>query len=107
MEEEIEIATMKYKMGNANSIKLFGEDFIKNNKNNCKIIIEKKEQDIIEFLNVNKSEELLKIKLKEIKTITNMSYIFSKCKSLISFDISIGILIMLLIWALCFIVVNH
>ena len=65
-------------------IKLFGENFIKNNKNNCKIIIENKEQDIIGYLIVNKNEGILKIKLKEIKTITNMSYMFYGCKSLIS-----------------------
>ena len=70
-------------------IKLFGEKFIENNKNNCKIIIENKEQDLIEYLKINKNEKILKIKLKEIKTITNMSYMFAGCKSLTSLpDIS-------------------
>ena len=65
-------------------IKLFGEKFIKNNKNNCKIIIENKEHDLIEYLKINKNEKILKIKLKEIKTITNMSYMFDGCNSLTS-----------------------
>ena len=70
-------------------IKLFGEKFIENNKNNCKIIIDNKEQDLIEYLKINKNEKILKIKLKEIKTITNMSYMFYGCKSLTSLpDIS-------------------
>ena len=70
-------------------IKLFGEKFIENNKNNCKIIIDNKEQDLIEYLKINKNEKILKIKLKEIKTITNMSYMFDGCKSLTSLpDIS-------------------
>ena len=34
-----------YKIEGKREIKLFGQEFIKNNKNNCKIIIENKEQD--------------------------------------------------------------
>ena len=56
---------------------LFGKEFIKNNKNNCKIIIDNKEQKIIEYLNVNENEKILKINLKEIKTITKYElYVF-------------------------------
>ena len=44
-------------------IKLFGEKFIENNKNNCKIIIENKEQDLIKYIEINKNETILKIKL--------------------------------------------
>ena len=70
-------------------IKLFGEKFIENNKNNCKIIIDNKEQDLIEYLKINKNEKILKIKLKEIKTITNMSYMLDGCNSVTSLpDIS-------------------
>ena len=70
-------------------IKLFGEKFIENNKNNCKIIIDNKEQDLIEYLKINKNKKILKIKLKKIKAITNMSYMFNECKSLTSLpDIS-------------------
>ena len=36
-----------------NRIKLFGKIFIKNNKNNCKIIINSKVQEIIEFIDIN------------------------------------------------------
>ena len=70
-------------------IKLFGEIFIKKNKNNCRIIIDNKEQDLIEYLKINKNEKIIKIKLKEIKTITNMSYMFYESNSFISLsDIS-------------------
>ena len=70
-------------------IKLFGKYFINNNINKCKIIIENKEQDISEYLNVNKNDKFVKIKLKEIKTITNMSHMFHGCKELVSLpDIS-------------------
>ena len=39
-------------------IKLFGEKFIENNKNNCKIIVDNKEQDLIEYLKINKNEKI-------------------------------------------------
>ena len=78
-----------YKIEGKDEIKLFGEEFIENNKINCKIIIENKEQNLVSYLKVNKNQEILKIKLKIIKTITNMSYMFYNCKSLISLpDIS-------------------
>jgi hypothetical protein len=42
--DEITIIYEVYKK----EIKLFGEDFVKNNKNNCKLIINGKEQELIE-----------------------------------------------------------
>ena len=90
--------TIIYKIDkNDKRIKLFGEKFIENNKNNCKIIIDNKEEEIIEYININeemKKRDKLEIKLKEIKTITNMSYMFGDewpncCDKLISLpDIS-------------------
>ena len=71
--------TIVYNIKNKNRINLFGNKFIQNNKENCKIIIDNKEQDIMEYLNINenmKKKEELKVKLKEIKTITHMSYMF-------------------------------
>ena len=71
---------------------LFGRQFVENNKEKCKIIIDNKEQEINEYYFINENEEekdILKIKLKEIKKITNMSYMFNDCKSLESLpDIS-------------------
>jgi len=76
--------TIIYKIGNKNEIRLFGEDFVKNNRKKCKVIIGDKEYNLIEFLNFNKCEGNLKITLKEIKTITNMSSMFYNCNSLMS-----------------------
>ena len=47
--------TIIYKIEiNENKIKIFGEDFVKNNKENCKIIIdEKEEKEICSELNIN------------------------------------------------------
>ena len=90
---------IKYNIKNKDEkIKLFGTKFIKNNKDKCKIIVEGIEQEICEYLDINenmKNKGILEIKLKEIKTITNMSYMFcndnnyDNCCSLLSFsDIS-------------------
>ena len=70
-----------------NEIKLFGEEFVKNNKNNCILIIDGKEHELCENINrselTSKKEKIVKIKIKEIKTITDMSYMFSNCCTLI------------------------
>ena len=70
------------------TIRIFGENFVKNNKNNCKLIINGKEQEIAEYLTIDDNikkiiiEKFLIIRLKEIKTITDMSCLFSFCFSL-------------------------
>ena len=54
--------TIIYKIkGNEVGIKLFGEEFIKNNKDKCKIIIENKEQDIVEYIKINEEMRMKKI----------------------------------------------
>ena len=76
-------------------IELFGENFVKENKNKCKIIINGKEYDIISMINfeefekyeINKEDETLKILLKNEK-IEDMSSMFENCKSLIKVDLS-------------------
>ena len=70
-----------------NKIKIFNEEFIKNNKDNCKIIVDGKEQEICSELMVNenmKNKKKLEIKLKEYKPIMNMFAMFGECSSLIS-----------------------
>ena len=65
--------TIIYKINkNEKKIQLFSREFIDNNKNNCKIIIDNKEQEIIEYIDINEEMEKkdkLEIKFKEIKTI--------------------------------------
>ena len=71
--------------------KLFGEIFVRNNKNNCKIIINGKEKELVSFYDIEKLEEngMLEIKLKGINNIKNMSCMFCGCLSLFSLpDIS-------------------
>ena len=92
-----EIAIIYKIDNNDKKIKLFGKPFIEKNKNNCKIIIDNKEKEIIEYIDINeemKKKDKLEIKLKEIKAITNLSYMFGDdwfkgCDKLISLpDIS-------------------
>ena len=73
-------------------VKLFGEDFVKRNKKNCKLIIDGKEQELKEkysFGIFSSKKDILEIKLKGITNITNMSEMFRGCESLSSLpDIS-------------------
>ena len=67
--------------------KLFGEKFIENNKNKCKIILNGKEEEICSYLTNYKSylkEGKLEIKLRGIKNIIDISYMFSGYLSLSS-----------------------
>ena len=71
-----------------NNIRLFGSDFVKGNKKNCKLIMENKEEDLKEEINLLDKDSIT-IKLKGITNITNVSYMFYKCSSLTSLsDIS-------------------
>ena len=77
---------INYDIKEKKEIKFFDETFIKNNKDNCKIIIEDKECELIEKYEIkdiiNKNNNILSIKLKGIQNITNMSYMFYECSSL-------------------------
>ena len=65
--------------------KIFGENFVKNNKNKCKMIINGKEKELCSYLdNENINNEKLEIKLKGINKIIDSSYMFCGCISLIS-----------------------
>ena len=75
--------TIIYCANNKKKIRLFGENFVKNNKNNCFLIINNKKKDLCEYYNFEKNnEEILLVKLIETKTISDMSFMFSKCESL-------------------------
>ena len=67
-------------------IKIFGETFVKNNKNNCKILFEGNEYELQECFDIRnyKNKEKLEITLIGINNITDMSFMFSDCTSLLS-----------------------
>ena len=74
-----------------NNIILFGEKFVEKNKEICKILIEGKEKELVSLYSNErlKENEKFEIKLKGIKDIIDMSYMFYGCFSLFSIpDIS-------------------
>jgi len=77
---------------NKDEIKIFGKNFVENNKNNCYLLINNKKHELCESVKLNKNhinEKTLEISLEETEKITNMSYMFSDCCSLKSIpDIS-------------------
>jgi len=71
--------------------KIFGDEFVENNKNKCKMLIDNKEYEITEEYNAKNynNNNILKIKLIGIDNITDMSNMFDGCSSLLSLpDIS-------------------
>ena len=84
MTEEI---IARYKIIKDKKLRIFGDKFVENNKQNCKIKINKKIIELtthLDYENILIEKEELEIKLIGINKITNMSYIFSECEFLIS-----------------------
>ena len=79
---------IKYKINESKEIRLFGDKFVENNKNICKIIIDNKEENLVTWKEIepNTYIEFLEITLKGLTNVTNMSHIFNGCSDLISFD---------------------
>ena len=82
---------LNYKNDKSGKIKLFGQDFVNNNKENCLLIIGDKsnnEISLCEYYDINKEENsdfiIVILKEKENKSITNMSYMFQGCQNLIN-----------------------
>ena len=84
MEEEIII---RYKIKNEKRIRIFGNKFVENNKNRCKVKVKEEIIEIKEYYYINEDEkenEYLDILLIGINNIIDMSYMFSNCSSLSS-----------------------
>ena len=75
---------------NDKEIKVFDGKFVENNFKNCIMIIDNKEYKLSDKFNIqNYNQDKITIKLKGIKNITDMSYMFRDCESLLSIsDIS-------------------
>ena len=77
-----------YDVKDLKEVRLFGKDFVEKNKNNCKLIIEGIEEDLKEIHNFGyffeNYKEIFEIKLKGITNITDLSYMFYECSSLLS-----------------------
>ena len=66
-------------------IRIFGDDFVKNNKNNCYLSLEGKQKELCSDLlydQFKKNNDYLEIKLSITKPFTNISCMFKGCSSL-------------------------
>ena len=79
-----------YKVNKELKIKLFGDIFVKNNKNICKMKIKGKEYQLQEYLlNKFNNDDIIEITLTGINNIVDMSCMFAGCSSVVSLsDIS-------------------
>ena len=78
---------LEYKATNSSQIKLFGSDFVKRNKDKCKIIYKKKECDLREyfkFYNNYNHNDSIKIQVGVNNNIKDISYMFYFCRELLS-----------------------
>ena len=90
-DKEISEINIIYDINDENFINIFGFKFVENNKKICKMIIDNREYELTDryIIKNNNNNKKLKIKLKGVNNITNMSWMFSECSSLISLpDIS-------------------
>ena len=87
MNNTTEFITIIYKIPpDSSDIKLFGGDFVENNKGKCKIKINDTETELCTNYMIKNSEKMLKVKLKLNTTITDMSLMFQGCSSLLSLE---------------------
>ena len=81
-----------HKGNNIKKLNIFHSDFVKKNKDKCKIIYKEKEYELTQYFDIDSNYDdngLLSIKLKGIDNIVDASKMFYKCKSLLSLpDIS-------------------
>ena len=63
-------------------IRIFGENFVKNNDKNFILFIDEKEEKLKEIIKVKEKEQRLKIKLIKINEPTDLSEMFCKCDCL-------------------------
>ena len=77
----------KYKINNSDNVRIFGDIFVTNNKNICKLIYKEKQQDLIAVFNTKDiKDDILEIKITGINNIINASYMFYNAISLISLE---------------------
>ena len=87
-DELIDETTIQYKIDDIDylkNIRIFGDKFVENNKDKCKIIINGNEFELTTHKDIYKyqlNKNIFEIKLIGIQQITDMSYMFSDCELL-------------------------
>lgn len=67
-------------------VKIFGESFVENNKNKCKILVNKETKDLTDYYKYSDSEiknNVLTLRIMSTSNIINLSYMFSGCSTLL------------------------
>ena len=87
IERNFEISKMTYKINlKENNIKIFGKNFVKRNKEKCKIVYKNNILPLKEYIPIEEIEKgkinKLEIYLIELEDITDRSYMFHNCKLL-------------------------
>ena len=78
---------IRYKINPKDSlIKLFDKNFVEKNKEKCKIIIDKNQMDLIEYFEYKNNKEILEVDLIIKENLTDISYMFYECSSLLSIN---------------------
>ena len=78
---------IKYVVNKKSNIRIIGEEFVKNNKDNCRILYKKKIYPLGEFfdgIEKNIAKNRFMIYLRILKDLTDMSYMFYGCDSVLS-----------------------
>ena len=77
---------IKYKVNKEKKIRLFGKIFVEENKNKCKIKINKIKNELKEYYEIEDTSNIeeINIYLIGIKNIKNMNSMFEECESLLS-----------------------
>ena len=72
-----------YNEKGSDNIRILGKDFVKNNKNKGKLIINNKKYKLKEFINSNEiKNDIIKINIILSKEISNISHLFDNCYKL-------------------------
>ena len=77
-----EIELVYNNLNNEKEINILNDYFVENNKNLCKIIYENKEFDLSSNFKIDNNSNTLKIKLKGINNVTDLSDMFEYCSDL-------------------------
>ena len=82
----IQIISLRYKINNTRqTVRIFGDFFVRKNKNNCQIVVENKIYELCNKINRSKMKKIgneYEIKLEIHQTLTDLSYMFCQCNSL-------------------------
>ena len=72
-----------YNEKGSDNIRILGKDFVKNNKNKGKLIINNKKYKLKEFININEiKNDIIKINIILSKELSNISHLFHNCAKL-------------------------